>query len=79
MKIQSDFTDVCGQYCLVFLHSLDQGNSLEDFQRIFTSDALKNDTLISQMAKTIALTKNAGVHVHENQGQTARKRVGIRV
>lgn len=45
-EMQSLNSDVCGQYCLLYLYFRAHGRSLVDFQRIFCSDSIKNDSIL---------------------------------
>lgn len=42
-QLQSTFSDVCGQFCVMFLYYIHSGYSLEQFVSIFSDDYVKND------------------------------------
>lgn len=53
-KLQSDSSDVCGQFCVVFLHFMSCGFGMARFNHLFGDDARKNDRLVREYYKTFA-------------------------
>ncbi len=49
--LQSDFSSVCGHYCLCYLYFKTNGYSLRDFLSIFSTNVNKNDHLIKDVYK----------------------------
>ena len=45
-QLQSDTSDVCGQFCIVFLHLISCGSNLAEFDSLFSSDFGKNDKIV---------------------------------
>lgn len=48
-SIQDISSDVCGQYCLVFLYFRTNGVKLNDFLDLFTNNPLENDRRIKKL------------------------------
>lgn len=47
VRLQSDSSDVCGQYCIMFLHYMSAGLGFEKFLENFSADNLrKNDDVV---------------------------------
>ena len=47
-QLQSDTSDVCGQFCIVFLHLMSFGSNLAEFNSLFSSDVEKNDKIVRE-------------------------------
>ena len=46
-RLQSDFTTVCGQYCIVYILHRFLGLSMHGFLRCFTKDFVSNDDMVA--------------------------------
>lgn len=55
-QIQSFDSQVCGEYCIMFLHYMCSGYSLRTFMRLFGGDTYKNDVLVKKYYKKILTT-----------------------
>lgn len=55
--LQSLGSRVCGQYCVMFLHYMTRGYSLEKFCKMFSSDLKRNDQIVEKFYNRIR-----GVH-----------------
>ena len=44
-QLQSETSDVCGQFCLMFLHHMSKGKSIENFHELFSTNLKKNDAI----------------------------------
>jgi hypothetical protein len=44
-QLQSAFSDVCGQFCVMFLYYMHSGYTLEQFVGIFSDDYARNDRM----------------------------------
>ncbi len=53
IRLQSDNTFVCGQYCVIFIISMLRNISLHNFQKSFCGDYLKNDKKIYNIVKNL--------------------------
>lgn len=62
-KLQSEDSDVCGQFCIMFIHYLANGFGMHEFNQLFTSDLKKNDKIAREfydnLAKKKTLSKNS--------------------
>lgn len=47
--IQSIFSSVCGEYCLLFLYLKYRGLSLRSFVNMFNENTIQNDNLVCKM------------------------------
>lgn len=54
-KLQSYFTSVCGEYCLVYLYFRHKGITMLDFLKLFSDDSLYNDIVVDKIYKCIFL------------------------
>lgn len=45
-KLQSYFTSVCGEYCLLYLYFRSKGKTMLEFLTYFTTDYLYNDMIV---------------------------------
>lgn len=45
-QLQSETSNVCGQYCLTFLYYMSTGLGVSKFHDLFTADLQKNDTTV---------------------------------
>jgi hypothetical protein len=50
-KLQSAWSDVCGQYCIFYLSHRARGFSLSRIVHLFNSDTISNDAKVSQFVK----------------------------
>lgn len=48
-RIQSEYSDLCGQYCALFVSLFDRGLTLTQFLSCFSTDPIVNDNLIRQL------------------------------
>lgn len=48
MKIQSDFSSVCGEFSFMFLSMMLRGYSLKKFCKLFSNDCTRNDKIASK-------------------------------
>lgn len=51
MRLQSATSDVCGQYCIMFLHYMASGRGIRHFLDNFTADSDKNDDVVKNFVK----------------------------
>jgi hypothetical protein len=59
VKIQGDLSNVCGQYCLFFIHCMSKGMKFDSFLSNFTySNLYVNDKLVCEYAKKVFNVKN---------------------
>ena len=49
-QLQSETFDVCGQYCLMFLHYMSDGSRIEKFLENFSVNLKKNYTIVRNFA-----------------------------
>lgn len=45
-KLQSVWSDVCGQYCIFYLHHRAQGQSMSKIVKVFENDTMSNDNKV---------------------------------
>ena len=50
-KLQSDWSAVCGEYCLFYLYQRSRGHSLNKIVPVFNNNTLINDVMVSQFVK----------------------------
>ena len=51
-QLQSDTSDMCGEYCVLFINQMAETNSLHQFISLFTSDMIKNDQIVKFLTKS---------------------------
>ena len=51
-KLQSDWSDVCGQYCIFFLSHRARGYSMSKILQLFDDNTMLNDAKVSHFVKT---------------------------
>ena len=51
-KLQSDWSDVCGQYCIFFLSHRAPGYSMNKIVQLFDDNTMLNDAKVSHFVKT---------------------------
>ena len=56
-QIQSFSSEVCGQYCILFLHCMSRGFSLYEFNRLFTDNYIRNDNFVREYCKKFTTNK----------------------
>lgn len=56
-QFQGFDTKVCGQYCIVFLHYMQEGKSIKSFSKLFSKSFKENDKLIMKIYKKILAMK----------------------
>ena len=59
-KLQSNWSDVCGQYCIFYLSHRARGHSMNKIVQLFSNDTMLNDVKVSQFVKKhfiVALSK----------------------
>lgn len=64
-KLQSDWSDVCGLYCIFYLSHRARGHSMNKIVQLFTNDTMLNDAKVSQFVKShfrVLLTKYSNVN-----------------
>lgn len=52
-QLQSFNSKVCGQFCIMFLYYMNKGYSLGNFCRLFSSNYLKNDSIVSKFYNNV--------------------------
>lgn len=52
-RIQLDWSSVCGEYSLTYLHYMYYGNTLRDYLSMFCEDKFINDIVVSQLFKRL--------------------------
>jgi len=50
-KLQSAWTDVCGQYCIFYLSHRARGQGMNKIVQLFNKDTMLNDVKVSQFVK----------------------------
>ena len=66
-KMQSLNSSVCGQYCLLFLHFRASGHSMSEFQRLFSTNTIKNDFLLkTKFQQCFKIEKYRKSETHRN-------------
>ncbi|XP_043285728.1 titin homolog [Venturia canescens] len=53
-QLQSDSSDVCGQFCFIFLHLMSCGFGMDKFNNLFSDNPRKNDEIVRQYYKAFA-------------------------
>ena len=48
VRLQGDFSTVCGQYCVLFLYYRCRGTSMSDIVRMFSKNTEVNDVLVNE-------------------------------
>ncbi len=51
-KLQSAWSDVCGQYCIFYLSHKARGYSMNKIAQLFSNSTMLNDTKVSHFVKT---------------------------
>lgn len=51
MQLQSEYSTVCGQYCVMFLNYMTSGLGFQKFIENFSSDLTKNDEIVEKFVK----------------------------
>ena len=51
-KLQSDWSDICGQYCIFFLSHRARGYSMNKILQLFVDNTMLNDAKVSHFVKT---------------------------
>ena len=72
-KLQSDWSAVCGEYCLFYLYQRSRGHSLNKIVRVFNNNTLINDAMVSQFVKNHFKVIDNRLHVNHNQ--ISKKRI----
>lgn len=47
-QLQSDSSDVCGQFCIVFLHFMSCGFGMSRFNNLFSDNLARNDKIVRE-------------------------------
>lgn len=68
-QLQSETSDVCGQFCVMFLYYMTNGLTLEAFLDNFSDDLKKNDSIAKSFVSLESLTSyefsgNGGCLIH---------------
>ena len=53
VTLQSNFSNVCGKYCLMYLYFKTQNYSLLDFVNNFSADRISNDKIVETMYQNV--------------------------
>ena len=56
--LQSDTSNVCGQFCIMFLNYMSRGNKMKDFINIFTTDLRRNDKIAKSYVERLKRKSN---------------------
>ena len=66
-KLQSAWSDVCGQYCIFYLSHRARGQSMSNIVHLFNNDTVLNDTKVSQFVKRHfkVLLKHSNVNLNQ--------------
>ena len=66
-KLQSAWSDVCGQYCIFYLSHRARDQSMSNNVHLFNNDAILNDTKVSQFVKSHfrVLLKHSNVNLNQ--------------
>ena len=66
-KLQSAWSDVCGQYCIFYLSHRARGQSMSNIVHLFNNDTILNDTKVSQFVKRHfkVLLKHSNVNLNQ--------------
>lgn len=80
-KLQSVDSQVCGEYCIMFLYHMCSGISLRSFVNLFSSNTRSNDRTVSKFYKDIIkkLEKNKRQHAVNNFPLDSSLGSGIRI
>ena len=60
-KLQSAWSDVCGQYCIFYLSHRARGHSMNKIVQLFDNDTLLNDAKVAQFVKSHFKVKQPNV------------------
>jgi len=77
-QLQSETSDVCGQFCLMFLHYMTNGLGFNAFLSNFSDDLSKNDSLARSFVTPETLTEykfsgnGGGCSIRCLQGSSAK-------
>ena len=50
-KLQSGWSNVCGQYCIFYISHRTRGHSMKNIVQLFSNDTMLNDAKVSQFVK----------------------------
>lgn len=65
-QLQSNSSDVCGQFCVIFLHFMSCGFGMAKFNDLFTDNPRKNDELVREYYKASASRQINNNNIHKN-------------
>lgn len=57
-RLQSEDSDVCGQFCMMFCRVISSGCGMRSFQKLFSDDLKKNDKIAQQYYENFLLNKH---------------------
>lgn len=66
MRMQSENSDACGQYCVMFSHFLSNGFGMHRFKNVFSTNYKKNDKIVKEFYDNLIL-KNAVLNQRRNE------------
>ena len=67
-QLQSNFSSVCGQFCILFLHYMCSGFSMHQFLSLFSDDFYRNDKLVRDYYNVFMSSKHYLSHSREFTG-----------
>lgn len=56
-RLQSLESEVCGEYCVMFLHHMCSGGDLQSFCSFFTGDTYRNDDIVATFYRELSREK----------------------
>ena len=78
-EMQSLHSNVCGQYCLLYLYFRAHSRSLLDFQRLFSNNTLRNDEILKAKYQTCFKRVSCGKNVSHSKIQACCcRKIGVR-
>jgi len=72
-KLQSIYSNVCGQFCLFYLYYRHKGYTMHEIEKMFTSDSVRNDKIVKQFVfrkKCTCLDSKCFIQICQNQCET---------
>lgn len=75
-QLQGLNSNVCGQYCVMFLHYMNQNYSLNDFCNLFSNNFYKNDCIVFNFQKNIQKARNKKKYISISNNNYNKNYVG---
>lgn len=74
-QLQSNTSDVCGQFCVVFLHLMSSGFTMSRFNSLFSDNLKENDNIVREYYNTFAARRAASNNNKFNGGGISERRL----